>query len=86
MAQLRDPQLPPNALLNILGVAPRWFTVFTLGTTIAALISLLTGPWSWPWVAVMFRLAMNAFWWLQLVALLGIAALAMWGIWGRFRR
>lgn len=86
VARLRDPQLPPSAALNKVGAAPRWFTVFTLGTTIAALISLLTGPWSWPWVAVMFRLAMNAFWWLQLVALLGIAALAMWGIWGRLRR
>jgi hypothetical protein len=86
VARLRDPQLPPSAALNKLGVAPRWFTVFTLGTTIAAWISLLTGPWSWPWLAVMFRFAMNAFWWLQLVALLGIAALVGWGIWGRLRR
>ena len=86
VARLRDPQLPPSKVLNALGGSPRWFTVFTLGTTISGLVSLLLSPWAWPWLSALFRFVMNLGWWLQLPTLVGIGALVCWGIWARAAR
>ena len=86
VAGLRDRQLPPSAVLNKLGLAPRWFTVFTFGTTLSGLLSLLLAPWMWSWLSILSRILMNVTWWFQGPALLGVLALAGWGAWARMRR
>lgn len=86
VAGLRERDLPPSVLLNRLGSAPRWFTVFAVGATLAGVGSLLIAPWAWQWLSAGLRLLMNVAWWLQGPALLGILALALWGTWTQLRR
>ena len=86
VAGLRERQLPPSDALNALGIAPRWLTVFTLGTTLSGLLSLLIAPWVWGWLASLLRVLMNLTWWLQAPAMLGVLALVGWGVWARARR
>ena len=86
VAGLRDRQLPPSVALKRLGIAPRWLTVFTLGSTLSGLVSLLIAPWVWPWLATLLRVLMNLTWWLQASAMLGVLALVGWGVWAKLRR
>ena len=86
VAGLRDRRLPPSGTLKRLGIAPRWLTVFTLGTTLTGLVSLLIAPWVWGWLATLLRVLMNLTWWLQVPAMLGVLALVGWGVWAKLRR